>query len=152
MKRTFFLALSYLLFFPQCYGEQTSKIIVGYAVMGDLMSLEDSATVRWLQNHESFTPQIINVSKRGRQQSAVDVLWVHVLALSFECEEDALCPGLQSQCEKSSVVRISCLETSPNLTSTLEEGAKGERNHSPMVKGKSLPRTKQRGKHDSTPH
>lgn len=78
MKRTFFFTLLFLFPVLRCYGVQTPKSIVGYMIVSEKMTSEDSAAVRWMQNHESFTPQIINLNERVRQQSAVDILWVHL--------------------------------------------------------------------------
>ena len=78
MKTIMRSALFLVLCAAAATGFGQHRTAVGYVVVGDRMSSEDSAAVSWLSGHPSFTCNVTFTASPSWTPPACDVLWVHV--------------------------------------------------------------------------
>ncbi len=52
--------------------------MVGYGVLADRLSAEDSAAISWLTSHPSFSVRTLRLDEGKAMPKEIDVIWVHL--------------------------------------------------------------------------
>ena len=78
MKTALCLAcLAFLCLLPAS-GAESKKVVVGYGIVSEELSSEDSAAISWLKNHPLFSPRLLRLDGSKKASKGMDVIWVHL--------------------------------------------------------------------------
>jgi glycogen debranching enzyme len=57
---------------------QPKKLVIGYAILSEQLSQEDSAALVWMKQDPSFSPRLVRLDAKTALPKGIDVFWVHL--------------------------------------------------------------------------
>jgi glycogen debranching enzyme len=78
MKTFYCTALLALVCLSVASGGESKALVVGYGILSEQFSPEDSAAISWLKSIPSFSPRLLRLNGSKLSAKGFDVIWVHL--------------------------------------------------------------------------